>query len=445
MTMTMTYASWMEKTKSFRHKRSVDLVKIDSAIKERDESAAKKALIEWIKGQNQKRQDWHKSVRNQAGAVEALYDQLGVLGNGPQHKNIAAYCDDALAKVAQRREFNQAAALLFVGKKIKFKDGFSSGGVDVARSMKQKKLNAGGGEVGSMARDAKGIADNIVKCIEATTKGLDTPVKNHVVLLIFGESAATFAANAAPFFGAAASGAKFMAAAAEMFMAGRNFDKMSTHFGDVRPGDPQAALTAIHAILMRQMADATARTVVNGAAAVAKIGGVFADGGLVSGPLVGAVESFAILMCKLIDVVKDAFNLQAGNKLIEEKVFGLELFEKCPILGCYYLAVLDHGAIVNFQNEIMGKENWQLEVERLRYAIQPVLVQARSLIAKSRLEIAGFETMKGVSEQTWMGYFLNAYKSRGYGLADDYKTDKVDGFKDHGLRSAFKWDNPGAY
>ena len=62
-------------------RRSTALKELDEAIRIRHEPAAKKALIEWIKAHNKKGKDWHTSVRNKDGVVEALYKELGILGS----------------------------------------------------------------------------------------------------------------------------------------------------------------------------------------------------------------------------------------------------------------------------------------------------------------------------------------------------------------------------
>jgi hypothetical protein len=91
------------------------------------------------------------------------------------------------------------------------------------------------------------------------------------------------------------------------------------------------------------------------------------------------------------------------------------MFSKCPILGCYYVAVQDHSTIMDFDFANMGKANWQQEAQRLKYAITPVIKQAGVLIDKSRVEIKGMEEAKGVYQRSLWNVINLKYKSKGYG------------------------------
>ena len=105
----------------------------------------------------------------------------------------------------------------------------------------------------------------------------------------------------------------------------------------------------------------------------------------------------------------------AGNKLIQEQKIDLDLFNTCPILGCYYIVVQDHSTIMNFEIANMGRDNWQQEAERLKYAIKPVLVKAADLIDKSRIGIKGMDNAKGVYQSSLLQKIQLFYKSKGYG------------------------------
>jgi hypothetical protein len=191
--------------------------------------------------------------------------------------------------------------------------------------------------------------------------------------------------------------------------------EMESRFGDVRMGDPSAALEAIVAIIDRQIKKQTADAAIHTTAFTAKGAAAIADGGTATNAALGALETIAILLNTLVDLVIDARQLDAGNALITAKQFDLTLFSKCPILGCYYVAVQDHSTIMDFDFANMGKANWQQEAQRLRYAIGPVIKQAGVLIDKSRVEIKGMEDAKGVYQRSLWNVINLKYKSKGYG------------------------------
>lgn len=405
--------------------RSDSLKVIDEAIRRRDEAGAKKALISWIDDQNKKHQDWHRSVRNQDHAVEELYKQLGVLGSAVPYKNITEEMDDKLAKAHIRREQRLAAAKMFDGRTLRFKDSFwgisrrkcAEGRSKIFNSAKNvgKSTVGVGGNIASVGSSAYSIGSDLKTIIQTIMGTLAPETQSALVEHVFGEGIAQFVANVTPLFGVVSSGGKaikdWVGVAQNVYQA----TEMESRYGDVRLGDASAALEAIVAIIDRQIKKQTADAAIHTTAFTAKGIAVLADGGTATTAALGAVETVAVLLNTLVDLVIDARQVDAGNALIAAKQFDLTLFSKCPILGCYYVAVQDHSTIMDFDFANMGKANWQQEAQRLRYAIGPVIKQAGVLIDKSRVEIKGMEEAKGVYQRSLWNVINLKYKSKGYG------------------------------
>ena len=425
MPLTTTYDQWIKDTYSRFDQRSDDLKKIDDAIKMRNSEAAKAALIKWIDGQNAKRQDWHRSVRNQNGAVEKLYKELGILGAAVPYKNITAEMDDKLAKVQIKREQRLAAAKMFAGKEIKFKQKFlticQTRCKNEASKMDRNLTKIGNvagtaGNVAGAANTARSLASNLETVIKTIMgEELSTATRDEIIKIVFGTTVEEFVHNAAPFFGVVSSGAKALMAWAGVAKNVYDTYEMEDRYGDVRPGDASAALHAIVDIIGKQIRKQTADAVIRTAAFTAKGISALADGGTATTAAIGAIESVAIILNTLTDIVIDARQKDAGNKLIAAGLIDIELFNKCPILGCYYIAVQDHSTIMNFEIANIGKDNWRQEAERLKYAIEPVIKKAAELIEMSRMEIPGMEAAKGVYQSTLLQMINLYYKSKGYG------------------------------
>ncbi|MGA7341363.1 MAG: hypothetical protein WBE72_13125 [Terracidiphilus sp.] len=425
MPLLMTYEQWMKRTHSMVRPRSDSLKVIDEAIRRRDEAGAKKALISWIDDQNKKHQDWHRSVRNQDHAVEELYKQLGVLGSAVPYKNITEEMDDKLAKAHIRREQRLAAAKMFDGRTLRFKDSFwgisrrkcAEGRSKIFNSAKNvgKSTVGVGGNIASVGSSAYSIGSDLKTIIQTIMGTLAPETQSALVEHVFGEGIAQFVANVTPLFGVVSSGGKaikdWVGVAQNVYQA----TEMESRYGDVRLGDASAALEAIVAIIDRQIKKQTADAAIHTTAFTAKGIAVLADGGTATTAALGAVETVAVLLNTLVDLVIDARQVDAGNALIAAKQFDLTLFSKCPILGCYYVAVQDHSTIMDFDFANMGKANWQQEAQRLRYAIGPVIKQAGVLIDKSRVEIKGMEEAKGVYQRSLWNVINLKYKSKGYG------------------------------
>jgi hypothetical protein len=425
MPLLMTYEQWMKRTYSMVKSRSDSLKVIDEAIKRRDEAGAKRALINWIDEQNKKRQDWHRSVRNENHAVEELYKQLGILGTAVPYKNITEEMDDKLAKAHIRREQRLAAAKMFDGRTLRFKDSFwgisrrkcAEGRSKILNSAKNvgKSTVGVGGNIASVGSSAYSIASDLKTTIQTIMGTLAPETQSALVEHVFGEGIAQFVANVVPLVGLISSGGKaikdWVGVAQNVYRA----TEMESRFGDVRMGDASAALEAIVAIIDRQIKKQTADAAIHTTAFTAKGISALADGGTATTAVLGAIETIAVLLNTLVDLVIDARQVDAGNALIVAKQFDLTLFSKCPILGCYYVTVQDHSTIMDFDFANMGKANWQQEAQRLKYAITPVIKQAGVLIDKSRVEIKGMEDAKGVYQRSLWNVINLKYKSKGYG------------------------------
>jgi hypothetical protein len=425
MPLLMTYERWMSRTYSRVKSRSDSLKLIDEAIKRRDEAGAKRALINWIDEQNKKRQDWHRSVRNGDGAVEELYKQLNVLGSAVPYKNITQEMDDKLAKAHIRREQRLAAAKMFDARTLRFKDSFWGISRQKCAQGRSKLLNTTknvgktafgvGSNVGSAASTAYSIGSDLETTIKTIMGTLAPETQSALVEHVFGATIAEFVASVVPFLGVISSGGKAIKDWVGVAQGVHKATQMESRYGDVRMGDPAAALAAIVAIIDRQIKKQTADAAIHTTAFSAKAIAAAADGGTATNAVLAAVETIAILLNMLVDLVIDAQQLETGNKLIAAKQFDLTMFSECPLLGCYYVAVQDQSTIMDFDFENMGKANWQQEAMRLKYAIQPVIKQAGVLIDKSRVEIKGMAEAKGVYQRSLWNIIQLKYKSKGYG------------------------------
>jgi hypothetical protein len=337
---------------------------------------------------------------------------------------------DKEAKEFIKEQQKLATLNLFAGKKLKFKDSFL--GIVREKSTDERKkinkiptaFNVGikslplAKDVGLLARDLNKVITTLMRPVA------DTPFHSQIIETVLGKSAEEFAGSCAPFLGMTLSGAKavkaWIAVAQNIYTA----DQMSARRADIRLGDPTAALNAIRGIIDRELISQKAQAGVRTAAFTAKGLFTFADFGTASTAAVGAAESIVMLLNTLAEVVRDAVEMKAGNKLISSNKIDLNLFRDCPILGCYYIVIQDHSTIMNFEIENMGRANWQQEAERLKYAIKPVIEKGTELIAKSRIKMDGMEMAKGVYQSTLMQKLELFYKSKGYGQSQTMESIK---------------------
>jgi hypothetical protein len=89
------------------------------------------------------------------------------------------------------------------------------------------------------------------------------------------------------------------------------------------------------------------------------------------------------------------------------------VFDKYPLLGCYYVVCVDTSDVVNFMLNDMGAENWMDDVEKLTAKMQPILRVSRKLIADARFEIEHMPKLKKVDKakskaKAWHGDYSGA-------------------------------------
>ena len=431
MPLIMTHDQWIKDTHSLIRPRSQSLKELDNAIKARNEFAAKNALKNWINEQNSKKQDWQRSVRNEKGAVKKLYDQLGVLGAAPSFANNGAASADKEAKDFIKEQQKLATLNLFTGKQLKFKDSFL--GIVRQKSTDERKkinkfptaVNMGikslplAKDLGLLARDLNNVITSLIQPVA------DTPFKSQIIETVLGTSVEEFAGSCAPFLGMTLSGAKAVRAWYNVAQNIYDLDQMNASRADIRLGDPTAALNAIRGIIDRELISQKAQAGIRTAAFTSKTLFTFTDFGTASTAAVGAAEAIAILLNTLAEVVRDAMEMKAGNKLINENKIDLNLFRDCPILGCYYIVIQDHSTVMNFEIDNMGRANWQQEAERLKYAIKPVIEKGTELIEKSRIKMDGMEMAKGVYKSTVLNKIEVYYRSKGHGQAQTQESVKA--------------------
>lgn len=426
------YAEWMKKTGAQGlkgRKRSEYLEKLDEAIKKNGPGASpagrkeiKDALDRWRFDQSRQGKDWRKSMRNRTGTVTELYRAVNADRRTlkPEELEAMKYIARAQAMALQKQ---------FDGKQLKFKSstlvgmateagssyqrfktgasGAVSGGKLIKSSMKtgqslQKGIKlVSAGKAGFSPHGSGGngpIKQNLVKMCQKMCPGVDA---NKVFATLKLGGVDQFATEVAPFVGAISSGGKAIVEWIRVIE--RDFKRSSSERSRFAfaPEDPEAALDAVLELLKREQMALAAQASVHTAAFTGKTLGVFADGGAVTGPVIGALESLASIMQTVIEYVRDYKEVESANGLLKVGALNLELFGVSPILGCYFLVVQDHSTIINMAVGDYGTPNFVFDAERLVGKVRPVLDEAHKFIHSSRYEIPGMEKAKGVAKETF--------------------------------------------
>lgn len=434
-----TYDDWIKSTSVLGLTRSDSLKALDAAIKARDEGQIKTAFDRWRFEQSKQGKDWKQSARNKTGAMTSLFRIFQIPQVPSQEER------EAMEYI--RREQQMALMRQFQRTKVVFKKD-TLGAVVSGNSSKFGKLKVaaqGVGLVKGLAETgsdlAKGVGGDskdgpIAQIKEKLTKAItdlcpDLDISPDSVLRHIGlPGVADFVKQAAPILGSVKSGLKAVQAWGEVASTCSEKYKLSQARYAIAKGDPEGALNAIGVILNRELASNTAAATSATVSFSMQTAGLFADMGGATGPAVAAAQTIAELLQSIYEFVRDYKEVQRANKMLELGALNLELFETCPLLGCYFIAVQDHSTVIAFAVDEFGTANWKFDVERMVKALTPVLESARRMIQASKFELRGVR----IDDKTAEVMLISLQDQKGL-VEENYSVktglDKAVAFPDH--------------
>ena len=431
------YDAWMKSTNVLGLTRSTFLKALDEAIKSGDEGKVKTAFDRWRFEQSKEGKDWKNSSRNKTGAMTALFRAFQI----PQLPSK----EEREAMEYIRREQQMALMRQFQRTKVAFKQEtlgkivmgngtrmeklkMAKQGVGLVKGLVDTGSELGGGVQGNDGPIAQ-IKEKLTKAITDLCPDLDISpdtVLRHVGL----PGVADFVKQAAPILGSIKSGMKAVQAWAEVAKTAQEKYKLSQSRYAIAKGDPEAALNAIGTLLNRELASNTVAATSATVSFSLQTAGLFADMGGATGPAVAAAQTIAELLQSIYEFVRDYKEVKRANELLELGALNLDIFETCPLLGCYFLAVQDHSTIIAFAVDEYGTANWMFDVERMVKVLTPVLESARRMIQASKFELKGIR----IDDKTAEVMLISLQDQKG--LVDkNYSVltglDKAAAFPDH--------------
>jgi hypothetical protein len=154
-------------------------------------------------------------------------------------------------------------------------------------------------------------------------------------------------------------------------------------------GVPEAAFKALEKLLQQETDHSAISAGISSTAFITKTGLLFADGGAISGPVVGAVEALANIAHKLYLLGMEYRCTRDLNLLLQDPSnLDISVFETYPLMGCYLLNCATLSDIIPI--DCFAKPGWMSYIERLkRGSLDHILRQSAKLIDKSPWEIQG--------------------------------------------------------
>lgn len=445
--------TWLKLTELTGKPRSKYLKAVDEALRQyhaahtdANLSKVKLALHHWkmSKGYDVAagKPAWMLSPRNRNRAAETLDLQtfgmnsacppgLVELADTPFY-GIEAWAGEMAARQAMKDARQQALQEMFQGKKVTVKKK------DVAIMVEFMKRNlaaatADGSKAAAAAASygtkraeqaAKQAAQPLIDQARAAAQQLineilapfPVAVAQEVMQFlseIIPQFLVELAGAIAPYLGVATSGIKAIVYTGKTIAAQYKRETSEEHKVAFGKGDPFAALLAIQRMIERERNRCALIASANAADAAVKAAAHIADAAAFGAPTVSAVvsplsgmaKSLAMLGQQIYLLARDIQERQAANKILAgTPKLTAELFETCPLLGCYFVAGSTTSNLINFAVEDIGAVGWNLDAEQMiRQHIHPMISMAREVIGDSRLEVAGMELSKAASAKTTAG------------------------------------------
>jgi len=405
------YQKWMKETSVWNKPRSKEMKELDAAIQDYDRStlAARDAKLynirQYLNAWKAKEgPHWMQSVRNQTGIITALDKFLNGTTQGLTREEMEAW---KLVCAAARENCKK----MMMGRQLTVKNTSIGGTLaDIASAAKTAYSTAK--TVHSVATGVTPLAYQGSKvALQATGAAAHLAIEHaahdllkacfdvadiHIVMHALGPLFAEVVHSITPFIGMVANGAKAAVGWGLVIKQGWERYQLGQITESFAPGDPEAAFKAILVIVNRnlqaQVGDATIATTGFGL----QVGLFFADGGAVSGPVVGVAACVAKLLSQIIQFARDYKETKKVNAQLLSGPWDLTLFKTCPLLGCYLIACSDTSAVINLAIDEFGSDQWVDKIEMLKAKADPAIEKAGDLIRDSRYEIRELRHSKGV-------------------------------------------------
>ena len=125
----------------------------------------------------------------------------------------------------------------------------------------------------------------------------------------------------------------------------------------------------------------------------------------VAGVVLGeAVTGIAGLFDRAHRMSREQAEMAAGQKLLAAgNVDPVELFEACPLLACYFLALADTSVLLNWAHADLYRPGFTQNMDALVIRLAPIIEKAREFIRKSDYALNGTEGLNGLEWYATIG------------------------------------------
>ena len=301
-------------------------------------------------------------------------------------------------RTALQNMFNGTKLTLGTAEKMKARGKVLKSAKDVSKHTKKLIKDSSSSSQSTSSSMLQSAAQDFIK-ICAGVENIE-----EVIEAITSQAVSELVKEITPIVGIAFSGFKTGKAAKAVYNDGMALYQSKYYKTGFRVGDPLAAAEAVQIIIKRDLAQDSINLARNSTSTGSKIA-LLVDPSFTGSTAVSAVNALAGLGLELVSLGIEIKEMQDGNKrLLNPSTLGLSVFNECPILGCYLLTCADTSTVANMFIADIGLPNWMEKVEIIkRKKMEPLLKLATKQIQKSRLQLTGLGSDKGI--HTEKGFF----------------------------------------
>ncbi|MBI5721385.1 MAG: hypothetical protein HZC37_27250 [Burkholderiales bacterium] len=385
-------AKWLDETsRNLFRPRSPELKLVDEAIGQYERSPTPAAMgkikLTFEAWKRAKGPGWHANERNRSFAMTQLEADMMLV----QAVRFTPQELQALAFVAQQRK--QAIRALFAGKEVVFKGPTSP---RQALQSAVDEVKGKGAEAAQWMRSVgKAPPADGARIVRDKLEEMARGIFNVDTLSSLGDLSgfvlgiiAQCGVSVAPVVGHVKDGYDLIVGWGKVGLALHERHGIGRRAYAIDTGAPTAAFNALKRCLADEARMQAGEATIATTSFALKTGLVFADGGAVSGPVVGALKAVAQVSLKLYALAAEREATQRANQILRDGPLDINLFKTYPLLGCYMLTSATLSDLIPIES--FGQPAWMDYVETLKKrGYDGIYESAAGLIESSPWEIRG--------------------------------------------------------
>jgi hypothetical protein len=381
----ISHKEWMKRTALIGRRRSPLLKELDENLEIYDKYGG--SAVRWKVGQaleawqkDKQPRDWKSSSRNKNNRA---FEDLAKLLNNKVNQG------DAEAYKALEEHSQDFIKTLFEKRKVELSGKLITGYESAASVYDTYTLTSRAVKTASNMAD-KAFTEDLF--LSALGEAYTDPGMSELIAEIFGETLGELVKSMTPGVGLIKSASMTVWSSLKVYSQAKLGVNMRGAHVAFNPGDPEAAFLAVQVLTKQELAKSSYMLVTHGTEAGFKTSGIFFDGATASTAIAGTVGTLTRLIYTLKCLRQDWKEKKEANILLADpSTITHDLFNKNPLLGCYFIACATDSVLLNFMfGKNMALPSFMDRIEKsVKQHLEPTRKAATHCIFNHRMQLSG--------------------------------------------------------